>query len=116
VPTTERVIHKRTSNATTYTKMSDCSCFIKILVVCIFLLCKNSVSGYKVSVNQFLNKIVIPLSVGAAVIVSNPIDASAQVDCNRNCLSNCNKVAPGSLAYCKESCVEYCEQPDRSEQ
>jgi hypothetical protein len=115
VSTFERGIRKLTSNATGNTKMSNCSCFIKILVVCIFLLCKNSVSGYKVSVNQFLNKI-LAVSAGAALIVSNPIDASAQVDCNRNCLSNCNKVAPGSLAYCKESCVEYCEQPDRSEQ
>jgi hypothetical protein len=98
--------------------MSNWSCFVKILVACIFLLCKGSVSGYKVSANQFLNKIKYQLiaTAGAALIISNPIDAlAAQVDCGRNCLSNCSKVAPGSLAYCKESCVEYCEQPDRSE-
>lgn len=79
--------------------MSYFSCFIKIYVAFMFLLCKDSVLGYKVSVNQFLNKIKYQLIVtaGAALIVSNPADALAQVDCNRNCLSNCQKVAPGRL-------------------
>lgn len=43
-----------------------------------------------------------------------PLDAHA-VDCNQDCSRNCLKVAPGSAAYCKESCQDYCAQDDRTD-
>jgi hypothetical protein len=33
-------------------------------------------------------------------------------DCLVDCTKNCNAVAPKNAAYCQESCVEYCLQPD----
>jgi hypothetical protein len=33
----------------------------------------------------------------------------------KDCLRNCNKVAPGSPDYCKESCTDYCAETDRKD-
>lgn len=41
--------------------------------------------------------------------------AFAAIDCNNDCYSNCARVAPGSEAYCKTTCIEYCDQPDRQD-
>ena len=82
------------------------------VVTFIMLICRESgVSAYKVLLKNF--KYQFAVTVGASLLVLNPAGANAQVDCNRNCLSNCAKVAPGSIEYCKSSCIEYCEQTDR---
>ena len=39
--------------------------------------------------------------------------AYAAKDCYLDCISNCNRVAPGSGQYCKSSCNSYCLQDDR---
>ena len=58
---------------------------------------------------------------GAAAIISTttlvggPTVASAKADCFTDCFQNCKKVAPQNLDYCKESCQEYCDQPDRQD-
>ena len=39
----------------------------------------------------------------------------AVIDCNQDCVSNCNRVAPGSQDYCKTTCTEYCAQTDRQD-
>lgn len=36
-------------------------------------------------------------------------------DCFKDCFKNCAQLAPGSQAYCKESCNDYCDQPDRTD-
>ena len=41
--------------------------------------------------------------------------AFAAIDCNEDCVSNCNRVAPGSRDYCKVTCTEYCAQTDRQD-
>ena len=83
-----------------------------ILVVALLLFSQESgVSAYKVFLKKF--KYEFAVTIGASLLILNPTVATAQVDCNRNCLANCSKVAPGSLDYCKSSCTEYCEQTDR---
>jgi hypothetical protein len=74
---------------------------------------ESTVSAYKVFLGKMNYKLAV--AVGASMLILNPDLASAQVDCNRNCLQNCTKVAPGSVEYCKSSCTEYCEQTDRLE-
>ena len=44
-----------------------------------------------------------------------PTAASAKVDCVQDCLQNCARLAGGSLGYCKNSCLDYCDQPDRKD-
>jgi hypothetical protein len=39
--------------------------------------------------------------------------AYAAKDCYLDCITNCNRVAPGSGEYCKSSCNSYCLQDDR---
>jgi hypothetical protein len=51
----------------------------------------------------------------AAVIAAAPVAALAKEDCMKDCLRNCNKVAPGSPDYCKESCTDYCAETDRKD-
>jgi hypothetical protein len=72
---------------------------------------ESKVSAYKIFLGKMNYKLAV--AVGASMLILNPDLASAQVDCNRNCLQNCTKVAPGSIEYCKSSCTEYCEQTDR---
>lgn len=48
----------------------------------------------------------------SATAVSIP-NALASKDCFTDCQSNCVRNAPGSTAYCKQTCDEYCAQPDR---
>ena len=53
-------------------------------------------------------------SAAAALFVSiQPVSAAS--DCMKTCVSNCDRVAPGSGSYCKDSCVEYCAQEDRKD-
>uniref|UniRef100_A0A8J9X492 Uncharacterized protein n=1 Tax=Phaeodactylum tricornutum TaxID=2850 RepID=A0A8J9X492_PHATR len=42
---------------------------------------------------------------------SNPAHAAA--DCYADCFQNCKAIAPKDLGYCKDSCRDYCAQPDR---
>jgi len=48
-------------------------------------------------------------------LVGGPTVASAKADCFTDCFQNCKKLAPQNLDYCKESCQEYCDQPDRQD-
>ena len=92
--------------------MSLYSSHLVVLTIALILLSQESgVSAYKVLLKKF--KFEFAVTIGASLLILNPAIASAQVDCNRNCLGNCSKVAPGSLDYCKSSCTEYCEQTDR---
>jgi len=50
-----------------------------------------------------------------ASVVFHPTSASAKPDCFTDCFKNCKIVAPKDLDYCKDSCIEYCEQPDRED-
>jgi hypothetical protein len=77
----------------------------------VLLASESTVSAYKVFLGKMNYKLAV--AVGASMLILNSDLASAQVDCNRNCLQNCTKVAPGSVEYCKSSCTEYCEQTDR---
>lgn len=48
-----------------------------------------------------------------AALLGSPSRASASKDCFTDCYSNCARNAPGSTSYCKDTCDEYCAQPDR---
>lgn len=86
--------------------------FLAVLLLTL-LARESTVSAYKVFLGKVNYKLAV--AVGASMLILNPDLATAQVDCNRNCFSNCTKVAPGSVEYCKSSCTEYCEQTDRLE-
>ena len=49
------------------------------------------------------------------MLVGGPTVAWAKADCFTDCFQNCKKLAPQNLDYCKESCQEYCDQPDRQD-
>ena len=89
------------------------TCSSRFIAAFLFVLLarESTVSAYKVFLGKMNYKLAV--AVGASMLILNPDLASAQVDCNRNCFSNCTKVAPGSVEYCKSSCTEYCEQTDR---
>lgn len=89
------------------------TCSSRLIAAFLFVLLarESTVSAYKVFLGKMNYKLAV--AVGASMLILNPDLASAQVDCNRNCFSNCTKVAPGSVEYCKSSCTEYCEQTDR---
>eukprot|EP00953_Heterococcus_sp_UTEX-ZZ885_P005331 3346-Heterococcus_DN1.PRE.1 len=53
--------------------------------------------------------------IAAAVIAAAPVAVLAKEDCMKDCLRNCNKVAPGSPDYCKESCTDYCAETNRKD-
>ena len=48
---------------------------------------------------------------GAAAMCLLPAAAYARPDC----YANCSRIAPKGGAYCKETCEEYCAQPDRQD-
>ena len=49
-----------------------------------------------------------------ALLVATPrAPALAAKSCMQDCVENCNRVAPGSVRYCENSCVDYCDQDDR---
>lgn len=50
-----------------------------------------------------------------AVMIVCPPDVHAIADCKKDCVKNCIRVAPGSKAYCEESCTDYCAQDDRTD-
>jgi hypothetical protein len=54
----------------------------------------------------FSRKLIASVGVSAAMGFAGvfPAPAFATIDCNKDCVFNCNKVAPGSTEYCKMSC------------
>jgi len=56
----------------------------------------------------------VTVATGATLLL-DPSPALAKADCYSDCLKNCKTIAPKDLDYCKESCIEYCEQPDRED-
>mmetsp|Transcript_33129 Transcript_33129/g.43627 ORF Transcript_33129/g.43627 Transcript_33129/m.43627 type:complete len:189 (+) Transcript_33129:50-616(+) len=65
--------------------------------------------------NQFFNTLIsIPL---LSVFPVSPLfkveKAYALPDCFTDCFKNCKRQAPGSEAYCRENCEDYCAQDDR---
>lgn len=45
-----------------------------------------------------------------------PGPADAKPDCMNDCLKNCKQIVPNDTSnYCRDTCVEYCAQPDRSD-
>ena len=47
-------------------------------------------------------------------LASFPSEASAKPDCLQDCIKNCKLVVPNDTSnYCRDSCLDYCEQPDR---
>lgn len=49
----------------------------------------------------------------ALLIAAPHAPALAAKSCMLDCVDNCNRVAPGSVRYCENSCVDYCDQDDR---
>ena len=60
-----------------------------------------------------LGELLAPLCF--SVVAGAPGKAFALKDCFEDCLSNCNRVAPKSKAYCTSTCEEYCAQGDRKD-
>jgi hypothetical protein len=46
---------------------------------------------------------------------ATPSRALAAADCYTDCFKNCELIAPKSVDYCKSTCVDYCQQPDRQD-
>jgi len=42
------------------------------------------------------------------------VASAKQPDCLADCIKNCKQVVPNDTSnYCRDSCMDYCEQPDR---
>lgn len=64
---------------------------------------------------DLLSRCIVPGVAAAAALLHQPATAGAKADCFADCFKNCKAIAPKDLGYCKESCIEYCEQPDRQD-
>lgn len=74
-----------------------------------------TVSSLRISMKTYKAKYASAVvGLASTVLLLNPIEVLAAADCNKNCVSNCSRVAPGSMDYCVASCKDYCEQDDRS--
>ena len=51
----------------------------------------------------------------ASALLLSPMVTLAVVDCQSDCVKNCLIAAPGSADYCKSSCTDYCEDPERED-
>lgn len=59
---------------------------------------------------------VFSAATGAAVWSAAPATSSAaKPDCYTDCFQNCQALAPKDLDYCRVSCLDYCQQPDRED-
>ena len=66
------------------------------------------------NISHLINRVTsLATIVAVATTISSISPVNAAIDCNSNCYENCALVAPGSTAYCKSSCNEYCAQDDR---
>jgi hypothetical protein len=46
--------------------------------------------------------------------IIDPQPAFAKADCFSDCTKNCKQVVPNDTSnYCRDSCLDYCSQPDR---
>lgn len=79
-----------------------------LLVLTVVVYCALSIDAIR-TFNQ-----LIPAKVSYMLATINTaILLAAPVDCKIDCLRNCSRVAPGNAEYCKGSCGDYCDQPDR---
>jgi hypothetical protein len=53
--------------------------------------------------------------IGSSGAIIAPFSAHAATDCMKDCLQNCNVIAPNNQAYCTENCRTYCDQEDRTD-
>ena len=53
--------------------------------------------------------------IGSSGAIIAPFSAQAAADCMKDCLQNCNAIAPNNQAYCTENCRSYCDQEDRTD-
>ena len=63
--------------------------------------------------SQWIQTSISAATCAAAVLI--PTAASAKPDCYTDCLKNCKSIAPNNMDYCQNSCIEYCQQPDRED-
>ncbi|KAL7448707.1 hypothetical protein ACHAWC_000850 [Mediolabrus comicus] len=49
-----------------------------------------------------------------ATLFTNNV-ANAVTDCMSDCEKNCKLIAPKDPEYCRSSCFDYCQQPDRTD-
>ena len=62
------------------------------------------------------SSIVSTATGSAAVWSAAPATSSAaKPDCYTDCFQNCQSLAPKDLDYCRDSCLDYCQQPDRED-
>lgn len=81
---------------------------VVLLVLC--LLVQTAAFGLS---NKFIKSVISSAIISCTIpFVSN---SNAVIDCKLDCVKNCVRVAPGSGEYCKTSCTDYCEQPDRED-
>lgn len=65
----------------------------------------------------FTRRASISLISSSGIIVT-PFFRQAQAkptDCLKDCIKNCNLIAPKDASYCKETCESYCAQDDRTD-
>ncbi len=64
-----------------------------------------------------VSSLLVPSLVKKALAMSlvGGLLGKGEVDCFKDCFKSCSELAPGSTAYCKESCNDYCDQPNRTD-
>ena len=75
--------------------------------------CRTDACLTRRSLGGLLPAIVAPALV--ALPSQTALAADLKADCIKDCVSNCNRVAPGNKAYCAVQCEDYCAQDDRKE-
>lgn len=87
--------------------------FFQLLLFCVSIILTSS---YRLIINESFKNLIRskPISIiSISILLTSP--AFAVIDCKTDCYSNCVRVAPGSEPYCKSTCEDYCEQPDRQD-
>lgn len=79
------------------------------------VLCVSPVYSFSSSTDRrsVLRQILISSTATTSLIPA--ATAWAAPDCYSDCFKNCKLIAPKDLDYCKSTCQEYCEQPDRND-
>ena len=69
------------------------------------------------AVNTFSRRQAILTSVASAATILGSVGfpeiSSAVADCYDDCLKNCKKIAPNDPDFCRNNCIDYCNQEDR---
>jgi hypothetical protein len=92
-------------------------CSITLIVVLLLGIHNNLATGLSqhTTSRRSLFRLCFATTTAAATTSFPVAEARAASDCFGDCLKNCKALAPNDSAYCRETCQDYCDQPDRTD-